>query len=75
MGASLVDTSAARKNLELESEAMNSNLSKKLRVMDGLTKERVVVLSDLNQANNELERLNRQHLGMNHETIDMETHV
>ena len=55
-----MNTNAARKNLELESDAMNTNLSKKLKMMDGLSKERVVVLSDLHQANNELERLNRQ---------------
>jgi hypothetical protein len=58
-GNQLVDTNAARKNLELESDALNSNLGKKLRMMDGLSKERVVVLSDLHQANNELEGLNR----------------
>lgn len=70
-----MDTNAARKNLEIEGDALNSNLGQKLRLMDDLSKERVGVLSDLHQANNELERLNRQHLGMNHENIDMETHI
>ena len=74
-GNKLMDTNAARKNLELEGDALNSNLGQKLRLMDDLSKERVSVLSDLHQANNELERLNRQHLSMNHENIDMETHI
>jgi chromosome segregation ATPase len=74
-GNKLMDTNAARKNLELEGDALNSNLGQKLRLMDDLSKERVIVLSDLHQANNELERLNRQHLSMNHENIDMETHI
>ena len=70
-----MDTNAARKNLELESDALNSNLGKKLRIMDELSKERVIVLQDLHQANNDLERINRQHLTVNHENIDMETHI
>jgi chromosome segregation ATPase len=74
-GNQLVDTAAARKNLELESDNLNSNLGKKLRMMDELSKERVVVLSDLQHANYELERMNRQHLSLNHENIDMENHV
>lgn len=44
-------------------------------MMDDLSKERVIVLQDLHQANNDLERLNREHLGMNHENIDLETHI
>jgi hypothetical protein len=37
-------TNAQRKNMELESETLNANLSRKLRQMDDLSKERVVVL-------------------------------
>jgi hypothetical protein len=61
--------------MELESENLNANLARKLRQMDDLSKERVIVLQDLHAANNELERLNRQHLGVNHENIDVETHI
>lgn len=54
-----MDTNVAKKNLELEGDTLNANLSQKLRHIDELSKERVVVLQELHQANNELERLNR----------------
>lgn len=39
-----MDVNAARKNLELEGDSLNSNLGQKLRLMDDLSKERVIVL-------------------------------
>ena len=46
-----------------------------MRHMDEVSRERGRVLSDIHAASTELEQLNREQLGHNHENIDMETHV
>jgi hypothetical protein len=43
--------------------------------MDEVSHERGRVLSDIHAATTELEQLNREQLGHNHDNIDMETHV
>lgn len=43
--------------------------------MDDVGREKGRVINDIHAATSELEKLNRDHLGFNHENIDMETHI
>jgi len=46
-----------------------------VRQFEEVARDKVMTQQKLNNVNNELERLNREELQMNHENIDMDTHI
>jgi len=75
VGARLHHATNGRKNLEHESSNLNQDLVTRIRHFENISRDKITVQQKLNYVNNELERLNRDQLQMNHENIDMESHV
>jgi len=75
VGTRLNHATAGRKNLELESDNLNSDLASRVRNFENISQDKVQVHQKLMNVNNELERLNRDQLQLNHDNIDMESHI
>ena len=66
-------TNMNKQNLEFDATNMHADLRKKLHHIEDLSRELASVSSRINLAGIELENLNRDDVGLNHECIDLST--